>query len=101
MGRRTDLQDVLEGILGSREVYFQPPETVKMKYPCIVYERLPGRTMYANDSPYAWMHRYQVMVVDRDPDSDIPGKVAQLKSCAFTRQFTADNLNHFVFNLYY
>lgn len=101
MGRRTDLQDVLEEILGSREVYFQPPETVKMKFPCIVYERLPGRTLHADDAPYAWMRRYQVTVIDLDPDSDIPDRVEKLKTCTMTSQFTADNLNHFVFNLYY
>ena len=36
--RRNDLQKLLVEVLGSKNVYFQPPESVKMKYPAIVYQ---------------------------------------------------------------
>ena len=36
---RLELQDLLETVLGSQYVYFQPPATLRMRYPCIVYAR--------------------------------------------------------------
>ena len=37
MRNRLDLQKIFEDILGSKNVYFQPPESLKMKYPAIRY----------------------------------------------------------------
>lgn len=34
---RIDFQHLLEEILGSPHVYFQPPATVKLEYPAIIY----------------------------------------------------------------
>lgn len=101
MGQRLQLQTLLENLLGSRNVYFQPPSTLQMKYPCIVYSRNAGDTKFANDKPYAQTTGYQVMVIDANPDSLIPGKVASLPLCSFNRHYTKDNLNHDVYNLYY
>lgn len=101
MAPRLDLQVLLEGILGSRNVYFQPPATVKMKYPCIIYKRDSVNTDFADDKPYKLKKRYQVTVVDTSPDSDIPGKVAALPLCSYDRFYTADNLNHDVYNLFF
>lgn len=101
MRPRTDLQTLLEALLGSREVYFQPPATVKMKYPCIVYKRDTAYTDFADDVPYKYDKRYQITVIDKDPDSLIPDKIAALPMCLFDRHFTADNLNHDIFNIYF
>lgn len=97
---RIELQEKLEEILGTENVYFQPPETIKMKYPCIVYERSGGDSDYADDNPYSYRFRYTVTVIDRNPDSLIPGKVALLPMCNIDRHFTSNNLNHDVFTLY-
>lgn len=101
MGQRLDLQNLLVGILGSGEVYFQPPPTVQMEYPCIVYKRDSEATEYADDLPYHRRKRYQVTVIDPDPDSAIPDLVGALPLCTFDRHYTADNLNHDVFKLYF
>ena len=101
MAPRTELQSLLETILGSRNVYFQPPANVQMKYPCIVYNRDSANTQFAGNTPYHYTKRYQVTVIDRDPDSGIPDKLAALPSCTFNRFFTADNLNHDVFTLFF
>jgi hypothetical protein len=50
---------------------------------------------------HVYFKRYQVTVVDRNPDSDLPDQVQNLPLCQFSRFFTADNLNHFVFNLFF
>lgn len=99
MGSRSDLQDVLEAL--TTNVYFQPPESVKMVYPCIVYSRTAGDTKFADDNPYLHDIQYQVMVIDKDPDSEIPGKVAMLPKSVFVRHFTASNLHHDVYHVYY
>lgn len=101
MGRRADLQTLLKGLLGTGNVYFQPPPTVQMVYPCIVYKRDYEKTFFAADKPYHLRKRYQVIVIDRDPDSAIPDKISALPMCIFDRFYTADNLNHDVFNLFF
>lgn len=101
MGQRLELQALLEDILGTRDVYFQPPANVQMKYPCIVYKRDMGRTLFAGNYPYRYTKRYMVTVIDRDPDSAVPDKIAALPGCTFDRHFAADNLNHDVFNIFY
>jgi hypothetical protein len=99
--RRVTLQTFLENLIGSSNVYFQPPSNLSMQYPCIVYSRDSAETLFADNSPYRNTKRYQVTVIDRDPDSILPDKVAGLSLCSFERHFTADNLNHDVFNLYF
>ena len=101
MARRLELQSLLGSILGSNNVYFQPPPSVQMTYPCIVYQRDNEMNQHADDRPYRRRKRYQVTVIDRDPDSEIPDKIAELPLCIFDRFYTADNLNHDVYKLFF
>lgn len=101
MGLRTELHEVLCDILGSRNVYFQPPETIKMVYPAIVYERSKINTRFANGHPYTTLKEYTVTVIDKNPDSSVPDKLVLMPSCRFDRHYTAYNLNHDVFRIYY
>lgn len=101
MGLRLQLQTLLEEILGSEHVYFQPPANVQMQYPCIVYKRNDFDSKFAGNSLYHGTPRYQVTVIDRNPDSVVPKKIAELPMCNYNRFFTADGLNHDVFNLYF
>lgn len=101
MGQRLELQTILEALLGTRNVYFQPPANVKMVFPAIVYQRDTTDTRFADNFPYLRTKRYQVTVIDRDPDSGIPDRVAQLPMCSHSRYFTFENLNHDVYDLYF
>lgn len=101
MGTRLALQTKLEEVLGSDHVYFQPPSSVRMKYPAIVYSRTSGDTTFADNIPYRFMHRYQITLIDPDPDSEILDRIAQLPYCVMDRHYVADNLNHDSFQLYY
>lgn len=96
---RLELQELLETL--TPNVYFQPPDNLQMQYPCIVYQRYKAISEFADNFPYAVNECYQVTVIDRDPDSDIPNKVKLLPSCIKNRFFVVNNLNHDVFNLYY
>lgn len=102
MGQRLDLHAILEALLpeGSR-AYFQPPANVEMVFPCIVYKRDDADTQFADNAPYLINKRYQVTVIDRNPDSEIPDKVAALPTCVFDRAYVKNNLNHDVYNLYF
>lgn len=101
MGQRLELQTLLEGVLGTENVYFQPPSNVQIKYPCIVYARDNAKSEFADNSPYRYTKRYQVTVISRDPDTLVPDDVAQLPLSNLNRIFTADNLHHYVYNLYF
>jgi len=57
--------------------------------------------MFADDIPYTHHWQYQVTVIDKNPDSEIPARIANLPMCKFEHHYTSDNLNHDVYNLYY
>ena len=101
MASRLDLQTKLEEVLGSRHVYFQPPATVKIEYPAIIYHRETIDSMYADDLPYLNNRRYQLILIDRKPDTDYIDKLLELPMCSHDRFYTADNLNHDVFTIYW
>lgn len=101
MGTRLELQELLEDLLGSEHVYFQPPENLQMHYPCIVYKRDDISSDFANNTSYRRTTRYMVTVFDKNPDSEIPDKVAALPLCLYDRGYAAYNLNHDVFLLHY
>lgn len=81
-------------------VYFQPPQSLKLNYPCIIFTRNAGDTLFADNKPYMFTNRYTVTVIDKDPNSDLPDKVAKLPMSTFDRFYVSDNLNHYVFNIY-
>ncbi len=101
MGRRLELQKLLESILGSRNVYYQPPESIKIKYPAIIYSRNDIDNNFADDIVYMQNHTYQIIVIDANPDSEIVNKISKLPMCRYNRHYTSDNLNHDVFILNY
>ena len=101
MGSRIELQAKLEELLGSSNVYFQPPETVKIKYPCIIYEIDRLNSMFADNVRYTSMKGYLITVIDKNPDSLIPDAIANLPLCSFDRRYTTDNLNHTTFTIYF
>lgn len=101
MLQRLELHKILCEILGSRNVYYQPPESVKMEYPAIVYSRDGIDNTFAENSVYKQDHQYQIIVIDKDPDSEIVAAVSKMPMCRFVRHYEADNLNHDVFGIYY
>lgn len=101
MADRLELQTLLEEILETRNVYFQPPESFKINYPCIVYNKSDENYRHADDLKYYNRNVYDVTIIDKNPDSEIPKKVSELPYCSFNRFFVSDNLNHTVYRLVY
>ena len=101
--KRLALQALLEEISGYAEpdVHFQPPPNVELEYPCIIYKRDDAKTEHADNRPYRFTQRYQVMVISKKPDNPVLAKIAALPLCSYSRFYTAENLNHDVYNLFY
>ena len=102
MASRLQLHEEFIETLESDFVYFNPPESKKMDYPCIRYSPSEPNQKYANNKQYAKTNRYEGIVIDYDPDSDIPDKLAsRFEMFKLGRPYKADNLNHFPFTIYY
>ena len=96
---RLELQTLLKDI--TENVYFQPPNNIQIQYPCIMYERSGSELDHANNRLYRHTKRYQVTVIDRNPDSELSDRVIALPLCSFDRYFVADDLNHYVYTLFF
>ena len=101
MASRLKLQNELEELLGSENVYFQPPSSVKMKYPAIKYSLSNIEIKHADDTSYNNKRVYELILIDSNPDSEFVDKLLQLPYCSFDRFYPSDNLNHYSFKLYY
>ncbi len=95
-----DLQSAIEKE-ARRHVYFQPTVNIRIAYPCIIYSLSNIDTKFADNIPYIRQKQYSLTVIDKDPDSMIVDKVSDLPRCSFDRHYTADNLHHWVFTIYY
>lgn len=99
--KRLELQKKFEDLLGNKNVYYQPPESFKLKYPCIVYNRDYIDTDYADDCSYRKQMAYEVLLIEKYPDSDFSMQIKAIPYCSFERFYISDNLYHTAFRLYY
>ena len=96
-----ELHEILCSILGSRYVYYQPPESIRMSYPAIVYSLDSITERHANDTKYLQHRRYQIQYISRDPNEKIIDKLLELPYSSFDRRFEVDNLYHDCIQLYF
>nr|WP_297883996.1 hypothetical protein [uncultured Blautia sp.] len=101
MGSRLELQNKLEQLLGTKHVYYQPPEPLKMEYPAIIYSKGRIETKKADNSTYLKNTRYDITVIDKRPDNPVIDKLMTLPYCSYDRQYKSGGLNHDVLTLYY
>lgn len=102
-GNPPKTDDILKAIADEahKHVKFQPKASYRLSYPVIVYSLDGMYKRYASNGTYRLVPRYQVTVIDKDPDSGIPYKVALLTMCEMNRRYVADNLYHTVFTIYH
>lgn len=101
MSRRLELQEIFEELLGSRNVYYQPPESIKMSYTAIKYSLSDIDTKHADNTIYSKMTKYEVIVIAKSPDDPVIEKILDLPYCSYDRHYISDNLYHDVFTLYH
>lgn len=101
MASRLELHNKLIELLGNKNVYYQPPESVKMSYPAIRYSVNRINTKKADGLMYSKNTQYTITVIDRSPDNSVIDKLLELPYCSFDRHYVSNNLNHDVLTLYY
>lgn len=102
MASRLELHEKLCTILGSRNVYFQPPEKQLMQYPCIRYSLSGVDQKFADDRTYSRTNRYEIIVIEKQVDGAIHEAIMDnFEMCNLDRLYVADNLYHKVLNLYF
>lgn len=100
MADRLDLHKALKSIVPN--VYYQPPESVKLIYPCIVYSRKQINVTQADNTVYKVDIPYKVTLIDKNPDSEY--LLTILKSfnhVVHVTHYTSNNLNHDEYVIYY
>lgn len=101
MKSRITLQEKLEEILGCRSVYYQPPESMKIEYPAIIYARKSIQNVHASNGVYGRNLEYEIIFISKKPDNDIINHILDLPYCRHDRHYNADNLNHDTFTIYW
>ena len=102
MASRLELHEEFCTVLGTRNVYFQPPESVKMSYDAIRYALGGKELVHANNKAYRATNKYEGVIITRNPDTNIPDMfLTHFEMCSFGKPYTADNLNHYPFTLYF
>ena len=81
--RRKDFNKLLRTICPN--VYFQPPDNLNLKFPAIVYNYDDVDDKFANNAKYGSIPGYQVIVIDRNPDSAIANQINNLQKSSFVR----------------
>jgi len=97
---RLKLQELLESTPGISKVYFQPPASLSIKYPCIVYNYEHESGMFADDKMYIRHDRYALTLITKESMPE--DKMEFLKSipyCRFSRHYVSDNLHHFAYDV--
>lgn len=101
--RRLLLHEMLlgfqEAVDEEPHAYFQPPESVKMQYPCFVYHRANDEIIHGNDRPYLKKEVYEVTYITREAEPILPEAMKGLPNVSFNRRYAAENLNHFAFTV--
>jgi hypothetical protein len=101
MATQQDLQKILEEKLSSRNVYYQPPESITMAYPAIRYALTNINSTYANNRAYNHLRCYEIIVISRTADNPVVDKILGLPYCSYNRHYVSDNLHHDVLTLYF
>ena len=101
MGTREDLDALFCSTLGSENVYFQPPENLKIQYPCIIYSLDGFHDHRADNTTYNRRRRYDVIYITRDPDDEMIETLEDLPCCSMGSPYTVDNLHHYPYTIYY
>lgn len=102
MGNRLELHTKLCTLLGNSNVYFQPPENLKLQYPCIVYELDTVNVDYADDNVFISNRRYDVTHIFKNVNDElIDDMIRHFTYCSHERRFIEENLYHDLYSIYY
>lgn len=98
---RTDLQTLLETLLGTKNVYYRTPENFQMSYPCIKYETDDIDKLKADNIGYRFTKLYNITIISQIEDEPVIEKILGLPMSSYDRHYVSDNLNHDTIQLYF
>ena len=97
---RLELHAALEEFMGNKNVYFQPPESFKIKYPCIIYDFDRVDQVYADNTTYLMNDKYVITVIYREADATYKHDLLRaFNSIRYDRHYKSENLYHDVFTI--
>lgn len=100
MGNRLDLQQKLRERVP--RAWYQKPPANQMSYPCFVYKSIEPKIVYANNRGYIRIPGYEVLYISKTEDDSIcDWMIEQFAYCSVGRKYTADQLYHYPFTIYY
>lgn len=99
MANRLQLSKELKKIVPN--VYFQPPASLRISYPCIVYKLASIGTEFADNGLYLKNKMYELTLIHTDPDNLIVEKLLEFPLCSLDRTYVSDNLYHYIYTIYY
>lgn len=102
MKSRLELHKKLCTILGSSNVYYDPPESIKLKYPCIIYHQSSGDHVYSGNKTYLFTKSYELTTISKKADDDLVNRIiSEFEMIRHGSVYTADTLFHNTFTLYW
>lgn len=96
---RLNLHNILLSICPN--VYFQPPASINMIYPCIVYNLDDIDKTHASNTQYIKDHRYSLIYITKNAADNVVDQLIELPYCIYDRYYSSDNLHHHAFTIYY
>lgn len=99
--KRIKFHNKLKEVLGNNNVYYNPPTSTSIKYPCIIYSLKDIRSNYSNNKIYLFDHLYQVLLIGIKPHDDTKDKILEkIPYSIFDRSYIQDNLYHYAYTIY-
>lgn len=92
---RNRLSDIMTECGEEPHLYFQPNESSRLTYPCMIYHLKTLTTRSANNRPYYNQVSFDITYITRSPVSDVPMKMLEDPMFSFDRYYTAENLHHY------
>lgn len=102
ISERQEFHNKLKEIYPNISIYFQPPASIKMSYPCIIYNLDNINMTRADNKIYTAQYRYALTYVSNKPDdTDYQKLFDTFEYVNLERYYRADNLNHYLITILY
>lgn len=84
----------------AENVYYNPPSSVQLVYPCIIVQLDDVLHGHANNKVYKRDNRYALTIIDPNPDSELRAIIDDLPKTSMNRSYVADGLWHFSYTMF-
>lgn len=102
MDDRLKLQLILESIDPKAKVYYQPPSSLSIVYPCMIYKDAPSHINRASDGLYRYVRCYELSYISKSPNMEISKEIlSRFNYSKMNSSYVSDGLIHSIFTIYY